>query len=465
MDFPRRKGKDMTLKEMRAAYAQEVAAAEALVAAADESGDELTEEQSAQIDAHIAKSEALGKSIDQREKLNTAAARKFAERQTSPDAGTELPGQDHQDEPRVLIPATVRQSRRLTSFHGKDANLDAYKAAQWFRAVLGIPSAIQYSADYGLGVPMAVQSEGVNTAGGYSVVPEIESRLIDLQELYGVFRQHARIVPMTTDQIKTNRIVGSLTHGYTGEGAAATASDITLDQITLSAKKGTVMSIRSNELDADSMIAWGDEIVNQAGIRIAEAEDTAGFTGTGTSDTAGITGLTSRLTAATKSLITGASGTHTDWSGITLGKLEDMVGLLPQYADIAGAVAWFCHKTFFNAVMKRLLHGAGGNTVADLQGRASEMFLGYPVAVVQKMPKAAGTAEVVCAFGNLSQAASFGDRQGMEIAFSTEGTVGSVNLFETSQMAVRVNHRYDINVHDVGDTNDEGSVVGLLTSA
>jgi hypothetical protein len=57
------------------------------------------------------------------------------------------------------------------------------------------------------------------------------------------------------------------------------------------------------------------------------------------------------------------------------------------------------------------------------------------------------------------------------MAFSTDATIDSVNMFETAQVAVRGIERFDINVHDVGNATataadkSPGPIVGLITAA
>jgi HK97 family phage major capsid protein len=61
-------------------------------------------------------------------------------------------------------------------------------------------------------------------------------------------------------------------------------------------------------------------------------------------------------------------------------------------------------------------------------------------------------------FGDLSLAASFGDRRQTEVQISDS----ALNAFEQDELAIRGTERFDINVHDVGDSSAAGPVVGLL---
>jgi HK97 family phage major capsid protein len=46
-------------------------------------------------------------------------------------------------------------------------------------------------------------TEGVNEAGGFLVPEEFGNDLIDLREIYGVFRRNAKMVPMASTPART----------------------------------------------------------------------------------------------------------------------------------------------------------------------------------------------------------------------------------------------------------------------
>ena len=67
-------------------------------------------------------------------------------------------------------------------------------------------------------------------------------------------------------------------------------------------------------------------------------------------------------------------------------------------------------------------------------------------------------------FGDLTLAASFGDRRQTTIQISEHATVGGGSVFEQDELAVRGTERFDINVHDTGITGasgESGPIVGL----
>jgi HK97 family phage major capsid protein len=93
------------------------------------------------------------------------------------------------------------------------------------------------------------------------------------------------------------------------------------------------------------------------------------------------------------------------------------------------------------------------------------------VVISQILPKAEANDQVCCLLGDLSMAAMLGDRRGTEIAFSQEASVGGQSMWERDELGIKGTERFDINVHDVGDSNatasaqNPGPIVGLLTAA
>ena len=86
-----------------------------------------------------------------------------------------------------------------------------------------------------------------------TLVPEqMMASVIDLREQYGVFRQEATIVPMGRDTVNWPRRTGGLTAYFVGENTALTESQVSWDNVNLTAKKLGVLTRFSTELDEDS---------------------------------------------------------------------------------------------------------------------------------------------------------------------------------------------------------------------
>lgn len=87
--------------------------------------------------------------------------------------------------------------------------------------------------------------------------------------------------------------------------------------------------------------------------------------------------------------------------------------------------------------------------------------MGYPIVVSQVLPASASTRNdtTMLLSGDLSQAATMGDRREFTFATSSE------YKFAEDQIAVKATERIDINVHDYGDTTNAGPIVALVGTA
>ena len=387
------------------------------------------------------------------------------------------------DKPKVF--AMPKRYGHLKNFtrekFGEDHDKRALRAGMFYMACMGKPGPMRWCRDNGVGLIADRESDGdyflhqenVNINGGYLVPDELNRDLIDLRESFGVFRQWAKVIPMTTDHLERMRRTGGLTAYFVGEGVAGTESTKTWDRVSLTPKKIMTLSTITSELNEDSIVNVGDDLSGEIAFAFASKEDDCGFNGDGTSTYGGMTGVRAALKnlSATIANIAGLYvGTGNLWTELVIADFTGVIGLLPQYADTPSA-KWFVHKTFWSQVMEKALNAAGGNTVQILEGQPRKSFLGYEVVISQQMPKVEGNSQVCALLGDLSLAADFGDRRSTTVAFSSDATVGSLNTFAADCMAVRGTERFDINVHDVGNANAtaasrvQGPIVGLITAA
>lgn len=371
------------------------------------------------------------------------------------------------EEKAFKIPATVRRWGNLQAFKtDKNFTADekAYRFGNWFFATLGSQKSIDFCSQYGIPLIKGM-TEGLNTAGGYLVPPELDNTILELLLVYGAFRPNARTLPMLRDTKQFNRMTGELTAYFVGEAAAGTESNLTYDQIQLVAKKIKTTTLISQELSEDAIISVADEVANKIGRAFAYKEDICGFNGDGTSTYGGIFGVIPRLSALNGvddggGFVLGAGNLLSE---ITLANLNSCVSITPSYARMGAK--WYCTPTVWDSVVSRLLYAAGGNTLTNLQGGSGQQLMGYPWVPVEVMVTADANSQVIILFGNLAQAATLGDRREVQIAYTTEGTVGSVSTFDTDQIGIKGTERFDINVHDVGTASAAGPVVGLITAA
>jgi len=420
---------------------------------------------------------------------------KVQARRTQPTAGTPAPSarnglpietenQDGEPTIRFKIPRNVRRSGALQNFRdtngkprdGLDAEHRAYRFGQWVLARVSqdLPGRYnfayskQFVENYMNPVNVAHGETDVTTGGHYLVPDEFSRDLIDLREQYGLVRRLFGSVAMTSDIKHEPRRSAGLTAYFVNESDAGTESNMTWDDVQLSAKDLMVLARMTNQLSADAVINIGDALAGEIAYAFSEKEDQCGFNGDGTSTYGGIQGVRNLLTsidgAGTDSAGLKIQGTSNTWSAQVLADFHAVVGKLPVYAD-NGAV-WVCHKTYFAEVMQKLELASGGVTAMEVSNgdrRPRPLFLGYPVEFSQVFPNATATTGVTAVLGNFALGALFGDRQQTSISFSEHATIGGQSVFERNQIAVRGTERFDVNVHGCGTASAVGPIVGLAT--
>jgi HK97 family phage major capsid protein len=236
------------------------------------------------------------------------------------------------------------------------------------------------------------------------------------------------------------------------------------DQVTLTVKDLMALTRISNQLNADTAIGIGDQVLRDIARAFALKEDTIGFNGTGLSTQGGVVGVTTALNlAAGEPTTTSAGGvivgTGATFASLTLSDHLAVVGITPTFARVSSK--WYCSPLYHNTVMMALQLAAGGTTPTDISNGGLAPFLGYPVVPVEVMPTTNATSQIVALFGDLSQASKLGDRMTRTISTSEHATIGGENVWERNQLAIKGVERLDIVVHDVGSTSVAGPICGL----
>lgn len=359
---------------------------------------------------------------------------------------------------------------QLKSFHGADAQVNAYRSGQFLLASLFRDETAQkFCRENGISFTRT-QTGSSNELGGYFVPVEMESAIIDLRIEYGVVRRRFNVTPMTSDTKNQNRRTGGLKAVPVGPGKRGEKSKATWDQIELVARKWMVLAKYEDEVSEDASISMADTLTSEIAYAFSQSEDEAGFLGDGTSAYHGIVGVLPKLkglsgTIANIAGLQVASGNA--WSEITEADLLGVVGRLPQFARRSGQVAWFCSHTFWANVLQRIALAKGGVSYAEINGQLKEVFMGVPVEIVEVMPTTEGNSQIPLLYGNATQAATFGDRRGVTVKMTDSNDVD----FESDIQTIKGTERFDINVHDVGNADASagnrkaGPVVGLITAA
>lgn len=370
---------------------------------------------------------------------------------------TPVPGQDRSTP--TAPPSAHKMYGKLKHFHDREiggvtvrAVDQAYTAGMWFKAtIFGNEEAIDWCKSRGIALEKA-QGEGVDSAGGFLVPEELLANIIVLREMFGVFRKECTVIPMGSDTLFWPRRVGGLTAYFTGENTAVTESQAQWDSINLTAKKLGALTRMSNEIAEDAVVSIADWLVGEIAYAFAAKEDDSGFNGDGTSSFGGIRGVVKIFQDGnhTAGLYATSSATLTS---LVAADFTGTMGLLPQYA-LPGA-KWYMSQQMFYSAAGTVLAKGGGNTIATLATDPLQpRLLGFPVVIAQKLQiSAPGSGNVQFLFGDLAKAAAMGERRGVTIRRSDH------RYFENDQIGLLGTERFDINVHDLGDTANAGPLV------
>jgi len=210
----------------------------------------------------------------------------------------------------------------------------------------------------------------------------------------------------------------------------------------------------------DAIISIIDRFVIDVAKAFGQTEDQCGFLGTGPGSTyGGIVGTNVKI------LDVDGAGTNSAGAVAALTAAHDTFGeidisdLNAVLAAMMGDPAWYCSQTAWALMFQRIAISQGGSTAAEAVAGVQKQFLGYPVRISQVMPAGATTdytGAVMCLFGDLSMAASFGDRRSIRISRSDE------KHWSEDQVGLMATERIDINVHDVGSSSTAGPLCALL---
>ena len=306
------------------------------------------------------------------------------------------------------------------------------------------------------------QNETTDADGGY-LVPQILAReIIFLRDQYGVMRQNARVMGMSSDNLNVPKNTASTTAYWPAENTNITASQITFANVQILAKKLAILTQVSSELNEDSIVDVGAALAQDMAYVMAYNEDLATFLGDGTSTYGGITGAITAITqvAGAGKIYTTANVTG-DWNATTLADLRKLTAAIPEYADTADA-KFYMNRAFFQQVVCNDLDALSGNGFFDLTAAPgpNPTLFGYPVVYTQVMPKdptpAVGSPLVV--FGNLKTGSIMGSRRDLRIQVSDQ--VG----FISDSLYFRATERFGFNFHDPGDATNAGSAVVLVAN-
>jgi HK97 family phage major capsid protein len=309
------------------------------------------------------------------------------------------------------------------------------------------------------------QNEATDADGGY-LVPQILAReVIFLRDKFGVMRQNARVMGMSSDNLNVPKNSASTTAYWPAENTNITASQITFTNVQVLAKKLAILTQVSSELNEDSIVDVGAALAEDMAYVMAYNEDLATFLGDGTSTYGGITGAVNAIAGvnggANAGWIYTAADVTGDWNDVTLEDLRKLTSAIPEYADTADA-KFYMNRAFYQQVVCNLLDALGGNGFFDLTAAPgpNPTLFGYPVVYTQVLSKdptpAADTA--LALFGNFKTGSIMGSRRDLRIQVSDQAGFISDSLY------FRATERFGYQFHDLPTVSTAGSVVVLAAN-
>lgn len=285
-------------------------------------------------------------------------------------------------------------------------------------------------------------------SGAYLVPTEVSAEIMRIAGTVGLVARDARMFPMGSDELELPIYTGAVMQGaFLGQDTEGSETQTDLGVARLQAKFWYNIFRFSNILLADANVAVADWILALVAEGVAYRMDREAFMG-GTFAGSPFVGLLATASGATvQTLATG----NTSFDKLTLPEASDMIGALDTSA--LGDAAFYMHRTVWAKLRSRSTSGVFeyGQTNLGSQRKQNGLqpsgeILGYPVYTTDVMPafSASAISTKFVVFANLKLAIAVGLRSGMEVAKSTDATVGGKNLFAANQTAYRISQRFAI---------------------
>lgn len=268
-------------------------------------------------------------------------------------------------------------------------------------------------------------TEGTTTAGGYLVPEEFANMIVEDKRDLTVMRQLADQMTISSDTLHLPALDGRPKAAWRSEAAVKATSTATFRELVFTPYSLAVIVGLSQELADDASLGVGGSIVNYVArlmVRsLAEEEEKAFWTGNGSGKPTGINNYSLQSISAG-----GTDSTLAD-------ALKSVYFRLPQgYRNNAVYVG---HAQALERVAKAkdsngnyLLQPLGANPFPTINGARVYEQNDLPTDVLF--------------FGDFSYYMIV-DRQGVQVDFSTEATVGGSSAFEKNLVFVRVEERVD----------------------
>ena len=269
---------------------------------------------------------------------------------------------------------------------------------------------------------LQVLTEGTAAAGGYLVPEEFANMIIEDLRDATVMRNLATVMNTNTDTIHLPRLDTRPQAGWRSEGAVKLTSTAQFSELVLTPYSLASIVTLSQELADDATLGTNGSVINYiAGLivqALAEAEDKAFWTGSGTGRPTGVS-------------------TYTVGSRVKGSNFADTI--ISLYHDLKqgyrGRAVWVGTANVL-AQLRQLKDSQNRYLVQDLGATPYGSLLGRP------MYEQNDLAQSELYFGDFSYY-TIADRQGVSVRVSDEATVGGSSAFEKNLVHVRVEKRVD----------------------
>lgn len=278
-------------------------------------------------------------------------------------------------------------------------------------------------------------NEGTNADGLLAIPPVVNTDIFSAMQDYGAELADADTIPVTTNKYKFTPLLTTITFAETAELAAATHSQITIEQKEIDVIKFTGLTSFSDEILADTNPNFYQTIISCFSQAAARNRVNVMFYGSTNYD--GIFDSTAAATGKTEVTLDGTTVASMKYSNLT-----SCPSSLPSKM-LAGA-KFYMHRTTYWDIIRNMTDDNNKPLFEAANAALNPTLLGFPVVfsevITQQSSVAANTGFI--AFGNLKNSAHFADRQQMDFLLSQHATVNSVNAFTQGAVGVRLSDRF-----------------------
>ena len=432
---------------------------QAIVAEADGSKRDLSEDDTAKMDAVQDEIDNLNEAVRMQENENRRARLDKQAALLSKPQERKVPPGPYSEKITSSDVKVFAKRKSLGKLRGYDTEKQAYTAGMWLKAQLGGDEKARQWCGWNCDTRVLVV--GTNATAGFLVPDEFESAIIMNREDFGIARQVCRVVSMGSDVLNIPQWLTSPAAVWVQENANLTLADPTFGQVQLTAAKLSRLTQVSSEMFEDSAIDLAAWLAMDIARAFAEAEDDALFNGDNTNSFGGIHGIAQQFDDDNN--LVGAIDTPTasadEFSDLALQDISALIAGLPLYA--LSNAKFYISQRGFSESMEAIAHAGGGSTAVTLSDfRVENRFMGYPVIKTNKMPTTAGSLnnQAMILFGDMEAAVVLGDRRQIRLSVLTELYALADNI------GIKATERIDIQAHGVGTTvtGEEGPIVALI---